>query len=184
VEIEFEWRGAAGLISIAQSVNTDPDTLGCFAGALGLPVCTATVAFPHFGYRSMLGWVQLVRAQDYGSGDFESDPFALFGDAPSPYCWYGLNPTLFDAPARPNRSEDLQWEAHSFLAVTPLEEVMELGPRRVIPLAGFAWGFEIADGGVTVSAPRELPLEAWNAHIGVLRATYPLWVFPDHPNSG
>ena len=31
---------------------------------------------------------------------FEPDPFVLFGDAPSPYCWYGLNPTLFDGPSR------------------------------------------------------------------------------------
>ncbi|MFI5239413.1 MAG: sigma 54-interacting transcriptional regulator, partial [Gemmatimonadales bacterium] len=57
------------------------------------------------------------------------------------------------------RSEDLQWEAHSFLAITPLEEVMELGPRRVIPLAGFAWGFELADGGTLfLDEIAEMPL--------------------------
>jgi hypothetical protein len=181
VELSFEWRGVAGTISVRHEINNDPDALGCFPGALGLPVCTATVEFPHMGYRSMLGWVQLARARDFGSGDFASDPFVLFGDAPSPYCWYGLNPTLFDGPSRANRDDDLQWEAHSFLAATPLEEVMDLGPRRVIPLAGFSWAFEIKDGRVTVSDPKELSLTRWNDHIAALRATYPLWLFADAP---
>lgn len=184
MEIPFEWRGVGGRISVTHAINTDPGELGCFPGALGLPVCTATVELAHMGYRSMLGWVQLVRAHDFGSGNFESDPFVLFGDAPSPYCWYGLNPTLFDGPSRSNRDVDLQWEAHSFLATTPLEEVMELGPRRVVPLAGFSWGFEILDGRVTVSEPAALPLERWNMHTETLRSTYPLWQFADHPDSG
>jgi hypothetical protein len=183
VDIEFAWRGITGRISVECGVNSDPAALGCFPGAVGLPSCTATVDFPHLGYRSMLGWVQLVRATDLGSGDFECDPFALFGDAPSPYCWYGLNPTLFDGPSRSKRDDDLTWEAHSFLATTPMEEVMDLGPRRVIPLAGFAWGFEITAGNVTRSEPEVLPLERWNAHTEVLRVTYPYWVFADHPVS-
>src|SRR6476661_7116687 len=124
VEIAFRWRGVGGFVSVTVAQNADPAALGCFPGAHGLPACTATVEFPHLGYRSMLGWVQLVRAQDFGSGNFENDPLVLFGDALSPYCWYGLNPTLFDGPSRSNRDDDLLWEAHSFLATTPLEEVM------------------------------------------------------------
>ena len=46
----------------------------------------------------------------------------LFGDARSPYCWYGTEPTLFDAPSRFDRSP-LGWLAYSFLATTPIEEV-------------------------------------------------------------
>ena len=90
---------------------------------------------------------------------------------------------MFDGPSRANRDDDLQWEAHSFLATTPLEEVMDLGPRRVVPLAAFSWAFEIKDGQVTVSDPKELPLERWNDHTAVLRATYPLWLFADAPAS-
>ena len=71
--------------------------------------------------------------------DFELDPFGLFGDAPSPYCWYGQRPTLFDAPSRSVR-ELLEWVAHSFLATTPLDEVAQLKARRVVPLVGFSWG--------------------------------------------
>jgi hypothetical protein len=32
----------------------------------------------------------------------------------------------------------MDWLAHSFLAATPFD-----GPRRVLPLVGFSWGFEI-----------------------------------------
>ena len=101
-------------------------------------MCTATVMFPHLGYRSMMGWVQLVCSTDNEShGEkFETDPFALFGDAPSPYCWYGLNPTAVrHAPSR-SGSDDLEWEAHSFLAATPLEEVA-WQPRRLYRSSDF-----------------------------------------------
>ena len=79
--------------------------------------------------------------------------------------------------------DDLHWESHSFLATTPLDEVMDLGPRRVTPLAGFSWGFEIAAGEVTLSAPQQLSLESWTMHTESLRATYPFWLFPDIPSS-
>lgn len=110
VELSFEWSEARGTVQIDCRVNDDPDRLGCLPGAAGFPACTATVEFPHLGYRSMLGWVQLVRSTDNATNGtaFESDPFSLFGDAPSPYCWYGLNPTLFDGPSRPIR-DGLEW---------------------------------------------------------------------------
>jgi hypothetical protein len=180
VKLDFEWRATRGSVRIECGMNEDPAALGAFPGVAGLPMCTATVTFPHLGYRSMMGWVQLVRSTDNESKgeQFESDPFALFGDAPSPYCWYGLNPTLFDAPSR-SGSDDLEWEAHSFLATTPLEEVMAWQPRRVVPLVGFSWGFDIAGGAAQARPAQPMPLERWNEHTGVLRATYPLWNFAD-----
>ena len=33
------------------------------------------------------------------------DPFGLYERAPLPYCWYGVAPTLFDAPSRAERAE-------------------------------------------------------------------------------
>ncbi len=180
MDLSFEWSDALGTVHVECPANDDPGRLGCFPGAAGLPACTATVSFPHLGYRSMLGWVQLVRSTDNAShGEhFETDPFALFGDAPSPYCWYGLNPTLFDGPSRSVR-DDMAWEAHSFLAATPLDEVMALQPRRVLPLVGFTWGFDISNGRPVVRPARELPLSSWNLHAQLLRGTYRLWAFAD-----
>jgi hypothetical protein len=48
---------------------------------------------------------------------FDMDPFHLFEDAPSPYAFFGMNPTLFDVPSRDER-HPLDWTAHSFLAWT------------------------------------------------------------------
>ncbi|MDP9333993.1 MAG: hypothetical protein M3Q30_11900 [Actinomycetota bacterium] len=64
MKLDFEWRAAHGTVDIDCRVNNDPDGLGCFPGAAGLPARNATVSFPHLGYRSMLGWVQLVRSTD------------------------------------------------------------------------------------------------------------------------
>src|SRR5271169_2349634 len=54
------------------------------------------------------------------------------------------NLPLFDAPSRQTK-KSMKWLAHSFLAVTPFEpEIMtDLGRRRITPLLGFSWGFDI-----------------------------------------
>jgi hypothetical protein len=141
LDAEFSWSDVSGEIHVECAANLDPNFWGVWHGtAEGFPVCTATVDYPLRGYRSMLGWVQLVCSTDNESGgaNFEMDPFSLFGDAPSPYCWYGQRPILFDAPSRPLR-QPLDWTAHSFLATTPLDEVADLKPRRVVPIIGFSW---------------------------------------------
>ena len=180
MKLSFEWEGHTGQVEAECHVNDDPARLGCFPGAAGFPTCTATVSFPHLGYRSMMGWVQLVRSTDNESGgaEFENDPFALFGDAPSPYCWYGIAPTLFDGPARATR-DDIAWVAHSFLAATPLDEVMAWQPRRVVPLVGFSWGFSIRDEAISNDPVAALPPAEWNRHTATLRAQFPLWQFAD-----
>ena len=180
MELEFTWDDHRGHVSVDCRTNHDPAEIGALPGSDGLPTCIATVEFPNLGYRAMFGWVQLVRSSDNSSGgaEFEADPFVLFGDAPNPYCWYGLNPTLFDAPSRSDRG-DMDWEAHSFLATTPLEEVMAWQPRRIIPLVGFAWGFEIAGGEVRIRPAEALSLSRWNDHTPILRARYGMWTFAD-----
>ena len=161
--------------------NTDPEFYGCWwPVADGFPVCTATVDYPALGYRSMFGWVQVVRSTDNESGGlrFELDPFGLFGDAPSPYCWYGQRPILFDAPSRSVR-EPLEWVSHSFLAVTPLDEVAQLKARRVVPLVGFSWGFSDTGTDVTLADIGLLTDREWTMHLDVLRQGYPFWVFSE-----
>jgi hypothetical protein len=180
MELGFEWAGQHGVITVDCRTNHEPDELGCLPGADGLPTCTAIVQFPHLGYRAMFGWVQLVRSTDNATGGakFEADPFVLFGDTPTPYCWYGLNPTLFDAPSRSTR-DDLEWEAHSFLATTPLDEVMTTQTRRIVPLVGFSWGFTIVDSQVAIRPAEQLPLSKWSEHVPTLRSHYGLWTFAD-----
>ena len=93
------------------------------------------------GYDAIFGWVQLVRSSDNESAGefFEPDPFALFGDAHSPYCWYGTEPTLFDAPSRMERVP-MAWLAYSFLATTPIDEMLEGNHATRRALAGVRVG--------------------------------------------
>ncbi len=177
----FVWRGEAGTVHVECIPNTDPEFYGCWwSVAEGFPVCTATVDYPARGYRSMFGWVQVVRSTDNESGGvrFELDPFGLFGDAPSPYCWYGQRPILFDAPSRSVR-EPLEWMAHSFLATTPLDEVAQLKARRVVPLVGFSWGFTDTGSSVILSNIEVLTDREWTIHLDLLRQGYPMWVFSE-----
>ncbi len=85
---------------------------------------------------------------------------------------------LFDAPSRAERRA-LDWIAHSFLATTPLDEVMS-APRRVVPLAGFSWGFtDDGSSSVTLHDLGVLGDDEWAMHLAVLRETYPAWRFAD-----
>jgi len=105
------------------------------------------------------------------------DPFELYERAPSPYCWYGILPTLFDAPSRDERLP-LDWVAHSFLAASPLH-----GNRRVVrPLLGFSWGFHVTDdGNVTLDLIASLRAADWESHLPYLRQCYPEWHFTETP---
>jgi hypothetical protein len=179
VRLQFEWEDLHGEVLVDCVPNGDPVALGCPPDALDFPVCTASVRFPAKGYRALLGWVQLVRSTDNDSrGErFQMDPLLLFFDAPSPYCWYGIAPTLFDAPFR-GRGVSLRWVAHSFLATTPLDEAIRTLTRPVVPLVGFSWGFDVNEGGaITVHPVDQLALGDWNQHLDILRQTYPDWQF-------
>lgn len=177
MEVGFVYAGHAGRVHVVCVPNDDPAALGTPEQARGFPTCTATVACTGRGYQALFGWVQFVRSTDNASrgAAFEPDPFTLFADAPSPYCWYGTTPTLFDAPSRAER-RSLHWLAHSFLATTPLEP----GPKRVLPLLGFGWGFTSdAEGAITLLPLRRLRSADWQALLPLLRQEYPTWTFAD-----
>ena len=138
ISVQSGAASAAGS-SVTHTINTDPGELGCFPGALGLPVCTATVELAHIGL-PLDARVGATRARPLTSAPATSRAisFVLFGDTPSPYCWYGPEPhaVRWTVALEPRCRPPL--EAHSFLATTPLEEVIELGPRRIVPHAGFS----------------------------------------------
>jgi hypothetical protein len=140
MELPFPYHGHRGRVIVTIERTRAPAALGARGGARGLPNCTATVEFSASGYLGLVGWVQLVCSTDNASHgrQFEIDPFdpfELYKRVPTPYGWYGITPTLFDARSRERRAE-LDWVAHSFLAASPLD-----GNRRsVTPLLGFSWG--------------------------------------------
>ncbi|EST30517.1 hypothetical protein N566_21170 [Streptomycetaceae bacterium MP113-05] len=173
--LPFTHDGRSGTVTVSLEQHDDPATVGKGPEAYGFPACTATVEHPARGYRAMFGWVQLVRSTDNttGGAGFDLDPFCLFEDAPSPYAFFGNEPTLFDAPSRDTRAP-LTWLAHSFLAWTPMDEEV----RRVLPLAAFSWGFGIdPNGHILLQPPQALAPSDWNGHLHLLRASHPAWTF-------
>jgi hypothetical protein len=178
MEFSFTHLGYTGRVLAFVERTVDPPLIGGWEGAQDLANCKATVEFEGRGYLQRFGWVQLVRSTDnaFGGEAFEIDPFdpfELYSLAPTPYCWYGTLPTLFDAPSRDERVR-LDWVAHSFLAVSPAR-----GNRRVVtPLLGFSWGFHIADDGI-VTLEEITPLTAadWHSHLPYLSNSYPGWTY-------
>ncbi|WP_141725401.1 hypothetical protein [Micromonospora pallida] len=174
MEIRFDFGDDQGRVSVEVVPSTDPVALGKSERELGMPVCTASVEFSACGYRSLLGWVQLVREPN-ATDRFEVDPFDLFADSSAPFAWYGFRPVLFDAPSR-WRSGAVQWQAHSFLTIGP----WDLDRRFVVPLAGFAWGYnQDPENRLQLSPVRLLGPADWDSHRSYLAERYPTWRFSD-----
>lgn len=175
LEVPFEYEDRRGTVAVTCVPSDVPALIGKDDSDRGFPVCTATVDIDAKGYFAFCGWVQMVRSTDNSSGgrEFEMDPLGPFADNPSPFCFFGLAPTLFDAPSRPQRGE-LAWLAHSFLAVLDT-----LDDRRAArPLVGFEWGFNIAhDNSLELHPLGVLGNKDWDFHLPVLRQTYPTWSF-------
>lgn len=175
--IPFLCDDMQGAIAVTLERVDDPAVIGKHPSADGFPCCTAEVDYPGMGYRALFGWVQLVRSTDNSSAGaaFDMDPFCLFEDAPSPYAFFGINPTLFDAPSRAKR-DPLAWTAHSYLARTPMDDT----ERRVLPLVSFSWGFNIdSDSRITLQQVQSLTTVDWDAHLPYLGASHPGWVFDE-----
>jgi hypothetical protein len=176
LRIRFNLRGLPGSADASLSRNTDPDSLGyrLLSGgepvdfAKDFPVCHAVVTYPADGYAAMFGWTQMVRS----GSDWEMDPIAIYSDVATPFAWYGLKPVLFDAPCRVTRP-DMDWEAQSFLCVSP-DAVLT---TRVQAIAGFSWGFTVRDERVTFTPLKKIGPEAWDGQLSLLRGSYPKWTF-------
>lgn len=173
-------------VQVSVSVDTDPKRHGIdllFPSAtlsdyLGYPACTARItSSPHSqGYASIYGWVQVFRegidatAASRATWGFDSIP--IYESLETPFCWFGPDPTLFDAPSRPG-VQDVDWTARSFL--TYLDD--SLLSRTVKPILAFEWGFRIEDGKKSVKPLKRLSLDAWDEQLKLLATKFPNWQF-------
>ena len=183
LDLGFEFRNRQGVVAVQCGPVVSPTSIGLTEDADGFPVCFAKVRYPAEGYNAFFGWVQLVKSTDNLSQgkEFEIDPFYILEDSPSPYAFYGALPMLFDAPSRSTRVE-MQWTAHSFLAVTPFDQDLfaHLHNRRVVPIVGFSWGFEIdSDRRILIRSAEPLARSEWSSHLPLLRRLYSTWRFAD-----
>lgn len=180
--VPFRCRGREGAVDVEVVPDDDPPHWGCDLldptlpadAALGYPVCTATVRYAAAGYAAVLGWVQLVRSTDGEEGPdvYTLDPTTVHRDLATPYAWFGVTPTLFDAPFRAER-QPMTWRAHSYLGFSP-DAVMT---PQVHAVAGFSWGFDVRDGAVRIEPPAPLGPADWDADRVGLSRRLPGWRF-------
>jgi hypothetical protein len=175
ITLDCDVGGATGRVNVSVRPNTDPASIGCDVAARDFPVCEAIVDSPLRGYAALLGWIQLVGTRTALNAPlrFGPDPLQLFADLDLPFCFHGINPTLFDAPYRRNRAQHLDWIAHSFLCTSPDES----RPRAIRPIAAFRWGFVLDAGSIELVSPEPLPLGEWAVHQPLMSAAYPSWRF-------
>jgi len=168
-------HGLDGRVVVTVERNAQPELVGSSPESRGFPMAKAAVDYADRGYDSMMGWIQLVRSDDNLSGgrQFEIDPLEFLGDLPHPFCWLGINPTLFDAPSRSPR-RDLDWMAQSYLCVPDGDGVNAMEVRALL---GFSWGFTVRTGRITIVQPERLRPTVWNEQCERLAEAFPSWRF-------
>ncbi len=175
LEIPFVARSGSGVIEVTVDRTDDPTRYGQVSTATGFPICTATVAFDLKGYNGLLGWVQTVGTKSSPDADriFEVDPLQVFEGLELPFGFYGLNPVMFDAPYRSDRTKYLDWLAQAFLCVAPTHPM----EKEVGAVAGFSWGFRMSNGDVSIGPVERLHATDWSKHLETFSQRYPSWRF-------
>jgi hypothetical protein len=180
--LRFRLRDAEGRVTVRYLVNEEParwgfDRLGLdfdIEVARGFPVVEARVEYAAEGYAASLGWIQGVRYWV----DRQPEPTLVIPDvapqlrdAQVPYLSFGIQPTLFDAPAF--TEQNVVWRAWSFLTQTPdllMTPVVE-------PVCGFTWGYDIVEGRPAPTELRPASGSDWLDLREDLRAKLPGWTF-------
>jgi hypothetical protein len=170
--LPFRWAGVEGEVQVKIGENDDPAALGCEEFARGFPVLRATISPTSRGYTDMLGWVQLVDDSWHANG-VHADGFEPFGEFPHPFSYYGVSPTLFDAPHFDG--EDFDFLAHTFLCGLG-GELLEFR-REARAILGFSWGCRKRGSEIELFEPRALAAASWDSHREYLARTYPKWTF-------
>ncbi|QIN84763.1 hypothetical protein GBA63_20530 [Rubrobacter tropicus] len=179
IALPFALRGLDGLVTVERVVNDDPrrwgyDVLGRFPAdqAEGFPVVRASVGYPAEGYRSAMGWIQLVyHGEDPENPEVLVDLPPQHADAGTPYAFWGFCPSFFDAPS--TRQADIHWVADAFLATSP----DALMTRTVMPVCGFRWGYATTRKPPVLSPLERVGAEAWDRARAALIERCPGWEF-------
>lgn len=181
--ISFKLRGLDGRVEIRRQANDDPrrwgyslleDALGFSPDrAEGFPMVSARVRYAGEGYGAAMGWVQTVRMRELGSLEEQAivDKPPQLEDDGCPYCFWGPEPSFFDAPSITARLE--MWSAHAFLVASP-DAVMTKGAR---PLCGFSWGYSNLGPTPESEVLRPIGEKEWSSACDVLAERYPAWRF-------
>jgi hypothetical protein len=169
----FRWAGREGELEVEVRENDDPAALGCEEWARGFPVCTAKITPPSRGYADMLGWIQLVDDSWHGGG-FHADGFEPLGPLPHPFGYYGVSPTLFDAPHYDG--ENFDFLAHTFLCGLGGELLEFRHEARAV--LGFSWGCRKRGPEIEFLDLQTLPPASWDGHRAYLASRFPAWTFP------
>jgi hypothetical protein len=138
----------------------------------GFPVVRASITYSGEGLRGAMGWIQVVRhiAADR-VGEVAVDRFPL-GPEDSPLYTYGYLPTFFDAPANPDHPDGV-WQADTWLIAIP--DVIR--SRRVAPITGFRWGYNLESGRPSLLPLTGLALTDWRDLLPALRDEHRRWAF-------
>ena len=175
LSLPFSVRGSDGHVDVAVWRSANPESIGCQDWERDFPVCEAKISCEARGYSALMGWIQLVRMRSpiNGEAHWVTDPLQVYDGLNTPFGFYGLAPTLFDAPARSDRTRSLDWYAESYLCFAPSSPMA----REAQPLTAFSWGFQLDEGAITVHAPAPVALTSWATHVPLLESGYPGWNF-------
>lgn len=176
-------------VRVEVTINVNPEKTGCHLilpseplAAMNFPVCRAILKAPNdVGYAATYGWVQAVLERPLPANPntlskevaWYTDPIPITEQLNYPFCWFGPEAQLFDAPFRTER-RDMDWTCHSFLTYLP----DALVSKKVCPILAFEWGFEISGGRVSIKGLRLLDIqEAWERQRGLWEGKFPGWIF-------
>jgi len=107
------------------------------------------------------------------SGVWEHDPIPITADLNTPFIYFGIAPTLFDAPVCIYRT-DMDWTCWSFLTYIK-DSVMT---KETHPIFGFEWGFRVEDDKISIKVLRMIDVsEAWESQRDLLEDKFPSWRF-------
>ena len=149
--------------------------------AIGFPKLICTIDYEGKGYHSYMGWIQTVRFNPGTSGDHPAispEPMFVYHipmmlDADTPFCVYGVDPALFEAPA--SNLDGIQWIANTYLSASKNLIVS----REVCMILGIQWGYSITNGIIVHDEMKKLKHsgDLFLRDMAILHRDYPTWRF-------